>query len=575
MLARALAWLDDRSGYREAVRRMLDEKVPGGASFAYVFGSILTFLLGLQFATGIVLAFYYSPSVTDAWGSVAYLQDNVTLGWFVRGLHGYGASAIVIIAGLHLFQTALYGAYKRPRELNWIVGVLLLGVLLAFALTGYLLPWDQTGYWATKVATGIAGTSPVIGQELQAAVQGGNEYGNLTLTRFFAIHVFVLPALLIALLVLHIALFRRHGVTRHFWVNERDAALRVAPFWPDQLWKDMLAMAIVFTILLVLNVQSHGVPLGAPADPASNFDARPEWYFRPLFQALKYFSGPLEMVVALGLPVVVGGILLAMPFLDRGTSHHPRHRILYLVPLAVLGLLSVLLTVLSFVEDKNDPQLQERLVSAEKRGAAARALAKVHGVPAAGPLHIFTAAQTSVDRGRKLWNDECKSCHDGAERSAPEITRGYNSRAWIRAFLVDPSGDRFFGKTSITTMEPVKLTGKDLDAAVEAIYAESGAADVDASLAALGRERIEKGQPDVKDSAWDCNGCHPGFDYEKEAETGPNLARRGSRDMLAEFIGRSSHPRWFGKDSEMPDTYDELSRAERLDLADFLLSLRK
>jgi hypothetical protein len=141
--------------------------------------------------------------------------------------------------------------------------------------------------------------------------------------------------------------------------------------------------------------------------------------------------------------------------------------------------------------------------------------------------------------------------------------------------LLDPGGERFFGKTeNLSNMEAVKLTGRDLDAAVEVVYAESGAADFDPGLAKLGRERFEQGQPEVKDSAWDCNGCHPVLDYAKDASTGPNLAKRGTRDMLAEFIGRSSHPRWYGKDSEMPDTYDELSRAQRLDLADYLLSLR-
>src|SRR4030095_452851 len=135
------------------------------------------------------LAMYYSPSSTDAWASVAYIQDQVTMGWFIRALHSHGASAMVIVAGSHLLQTAIYGAYKKPREVNWIVGVLMLGLILVFALTGYLLPWDQKGYWATKVATGIMGSTPVIGSWLQQVVQGGNEYGNLTLTRFFALHV--------------------------------------------------------------------------------------------------------------------------------------------------------------------------------------------------------------------------------------------------------------------------------------------------------------------------------------------------------------------------------------------------
>src|SRR5262249_29505197 len=157
----------------------------------------------------------------------------------------------------------------------WI-GVLMFGLLLAFALTGYILPWDQTGYWATKVATGIAGSTPLLGEQIKQAVQGGNEYGNLTLTRFFAVHAFVLPAALVTLVVGHIALFRRHGQTPHWWLDDKELARRAQPFWPDQMFKDIVAMAAVFAALVAVDVHEHGARLDAPADPASNFDARPE-----------------------------------------------------------------------------------------------------------------------------------------------------------------------------------------------------------------------------------------------------------------------------------------------------------
>ena len=319
-MKRVLDWLDERSGYRQLLQQALNEEIPGGASFAYVFGSVLTFILVVQVVTGVFLAMYYSPSTTDAWASVAYIQDQVTMGWFVRGLHSYGASAMVIVSGFHLLQTAVYGAYKKPRELNWIVGVVLLGLILAFALTGYLLPWDQTGYWATKVATGIAGTSPVIGEQLQYAIQGGNEYGNLTLTRFFAIHVFLLPAAMILFVVVHVALFRKHGVTTRWGMSQEVVVRRTQPFWPNQLLKDMIAIAVVFAATVGMTVRTRGVELGAPADPASNFDARPEWYFRPLFQLLKYFEGPMEMVVSLGARLCSGELYYYFHFSTRGHS---------------------------------------------------------------------------------------------------------------------------------------------------------------------------------------------------------------------------------------------------------------
>ncbi|HLU67225.1 MAG TPA: cytochrome b N-terminal domain-containing protein [Kofleriaceae bacterium] len=556
-------WLEERTGYRGALRVALDEPVLGGASMAYVFGSVLAFLLLLQMVTGVLLATVYSPSATDAWASVAYIQDQVPLGWFVRGLHSHGASAMVIVAGLHMLQTALYGAYKRPRELNWVVGVLMLGLILAFALTGYLLPWDQTGYWATKVATGIAGTTPAIGEEVQALAQGGNEYGNLTLTRFYALHVLVLPATIGVLFVVHLVLFRRHGVTPHWWL-ERDALERRARrFWPDQMFRDMVAMAAAFAALVAVNIYTGGAPLDAPADPSTGFDARPEWYFRPLFQALKYFEGTAEHVVALGAPAIVGVLLFALPLIDRGASRCPLRR---WKPLALLGALAVAtgaLTVVSLVEDASDPQYQAALGRAEEQARRARTLALMNGVPPAGGPAVFTTEPHH--RARTIWAEACAGCHQGDALEGPEIGPGYNSRGWIRAFLLDPSGPRFFGPTEMRGMDPVDLRGGDLDAVVELIYAETGAEDADPALIARGRELFS--------GDGGCDSCHA-IDGEEEGGVGPNLGRRGSAEMLAEFIGRPDHPRWFGDDNEMPPFYDPYDRATRMELAELILSWR-
>ncbi len=563
-MKRALDWLDDRTGYRATLAHALDEPVPGGASYAYVWGSVLTFVLGLQAVTGVFLAMYYSPSATDAWASVAYIEDQVTMGWFVRGLHSYGASAMVILCGLHMLQTAVYGAYKKPREVNWILGVLMLGVVLAFALTGYLLPWDQTGYWATKVATGIAGITPVAGQQIQEVAQGGNEYGNLTITRFFAIHVFILPASLIGLVVLHIALFRRHGVTPRWGQSEQQLESRTQPFWPDQLFKDMVAVAAVFAVLVGINVYTHGVGLEAPADPASNFDARPEWYFRALFQALKYFEGPLEAVVALGLPVVVGGVLLGLPFLDRGDSRAPRDRLPFIGVLGAGFAVAVGLTAVSYLDDASDDALQERIAAAEEEAHLARELAVQNGVPAAGGTAVYTTVPHY--EAKQLWAEHCGACHDpGAEdRKGPIIAAGYNSRAWLAAFYREPSADQFFGVTSIDKMKPVKETGADFDALVEFVYAQSGADDVDQALAEKGETLFDDG---------DCSNCHS-HDWETEEELGPNLGRRGTAAMFAEFIADPDHARWFGDKNEMPGFADKLTADDIAALADYLVFLR-
>jgi ubiquinol-cytochrome c reductase cytochrome b subunit len=565
MLGKVMDWLDARTGIRRLTKHALDEPIAGGASLMYVMGSVLLFLLIVQFTTGLLLAFYYSPSATDAWASVAYIEDQVTLGWLIRGLHHHGASAIVIAAGLHLLQTAVYGAYKKPREVNWLIGVVLLGLLLAFALTGYLLPWDQTGYWATKVATGIAGSTPMIGDPLQQVTQGGNEYGNLTLTRFFALHVLVLPAVTIGLVAAHVALFRKHGVTPR-WSKTPAQLAKSQPFWPDQLFRDIAAMAVAFVALVAWTWLQGGARLDAPADPASQFDARPEWYFRPLFQLLKYFSGTMETVVALGMPVVIGGVLFGLPFFDRGPSRDPRKRI---VPLALIALGFVgagVLTVLSFRQDAQDPALIERQAKAEQRAALARSLAREHGVPAAGGTAVFTTAP--FYRARTLWAKHCAGCHDATadKRKGPVIGPGYNDRRWIREMLIEPSGDARFGRTKLAAtdaaMPPVERAGAELDALVELVYAETGAPDVDAAKVSAALPLFEE----------DCSGCHTRTAGEV-SESAPALHGRGTAEYLGALIAAPDAPRFFAVGNEMP-AIPELDAGDREALAAYLIWLR-
>ncbi|MEO1335819.1 MAG: cytochrome b N-terminal domain-containing protein, partial [Myxococcota bacterium] len=241
--------IDARIGHRRILEEALDEPIQGGASWAYVFGSATLILFLIQVGTGLVLAMYYSPSATDAWASVAYIEREVALGSVVRGLHHHAAGAMVVMAVLHMIQVALYGAYKAPKEANWLTGLALFGLVLGFALTGYLLPWDQTGYWATKVATSIAGTVPVLGPSIQVVLQGGNDYGSLTLTRFYALHVILLPLVVVGLIAVHISLFRKHGVTPH--PNKTEAQLRVIDrFFPKQVAMESVVILVMVLFLL-------------------------------------------------------------------------------------------------------------------------------------------------------------------------------------------------------------------------------------------------------------------------------------------------------------------------------------
>src|SRR5215475_10799053 len=348
-------WLDQRTGCRKLAHEALYENVPGGARWRYDWGSTLTFALAVQFITGIFLWMAYSPSSQTAWESVYYIQDEMRGGWLLRGLHHYMAQAMTILLVLHLMQVVIDGAYKAPREVNFWFGLILLQLVLALSLTGYLLPWDQKGFWATKVATNLVAIFPAIGPQLQKVIIGGSEYGHHTLTRFFALHAGVLPASITALLVGHIYLFRRHGLTAKLPKRRPDAA-----FWPDQVLKDSVAClavlaAVLFQIVKPYLFSSHsplGADLGAPADASENYSAaRPEWYFLFLFEFLKFFPGGTEIWGAIIIPGFIMFIIFLMPIVGRWNLGHR-----FNVGLSFALLAGVLfLTFLALTKDKRDP----------------------------------------------------------------------------------------------------------------------------------------------------------------------------------------------------------------------------
>jgi ubiquinol-cytochrome c reductase cytochrome b subunit len=537
-------WLDERLGHRALLKAFLDEPIPGGARWSYVFGSVLVFLLVVQAVTGVLLASFYAPSATDAWASVAYIQDQLPLGWFVRGVHSTGASAMVLVVCLHLVQVTLWGAYRRPRELNWWIGLVMMACLLGFALTGYLLPWDQKGYWATQVATSLLGATPLVGPWLRSVVQGGPEYGNLTLTHFYALHVLVLPAVVFTLTAVHIALFRKHGVTARW---NADTQI-VEPFWPGQLVRDFAAMTLTLGIVFFVVARGHGVELEAPADPASSYDARPEWYFYPLFQLLKYFPGRWEIVGAVGAPLVAGGLLFLLPFYDRAATTRPTTRKLAIGSVVLVLFGAVALGAQGYVQDRRNVEYQKFRARAEKANERALQLAKL-GVPPDGNLEH----NDPLARGRKLYQERCIGCHlyqGEGEQRAPDLD-GWSSRAWLRDFLQAPEADRFFGKTKIRGMKPVKNTGAELDALVEWIYSQGGG-KFDAQLAQKGKEVYENSG---------CDQCH-----ESDGKTGsdgpPNLGGRASPPWVKDLLIDASDARFFDGKNQMTKFRGKLSDAD-------------
>jgi ubiquinol-cytochrome c reductase cytochrome b subunit len=574
-MSRALDWLDRRTGIRELWRHVADEPVPGGARWRYVFGSVLTYLFMQQVVLGILLASTYSPSATDAWASTAYLNDQVAGGWFLRGLHHHGSSAMVVVVVLHALQVIIAGAYRAPRELNYWTGLAMGGIVLAFALTGYLLPWDQKGYWATQVATGIVGSVP-FGEPLKVLLQGGAEYGNFTLTRFYALHVFVLPLGLGALLGLHLLLFRRHGVTPPVAVEAAHAREGKHPkdarFFPDQLFLDVVAMAITGAALVLLTFQTHGAELFAPAQPASSFLARPEWYFLFLFQLLKYFEGPLQIVATVIIPGAVAAYLVALPFVDRAPDRRVARRAPVLAGVAAILAGAVALTALAIVEDAANEHVAEAKAVALEEAERARALARAGVLPEGGDAVFHNDPAWAT---QQLFKEHCGNCHTIAKmgpgfagREGPELT-DYGSRAWIAGLVRDPNTPRYFGNTKHDDMEayPVaELSDADLTAVVEYVASvmDDPAMAVDATLAAKGKAVFEDDK--------DCSICHEVT--AGVSADGPNLRGHGTAAWVERVIRDSSAADLFGEAAQMPKFKDKLSDADIAALAAFVVGQR-
>ncbi len=565
---RFIDWLDERAGVRALWDSAANEPVPGGARLSYVFGSVLTYLFMQQVVLGIVLAMYYSPSSSDAWGSVAYIQDQVTAGWFIRGLHHHGSSAMVVVTLLHLLQVTLYGAYRRPRELNWLVGLGMAGLVLAFALTGYLLPWDQKGFWATQVATGIMGSVPG-GEPLRIFLQGGSQYGNFTLTRFYALHVFILPLSLLLLLVAHIGLFRKHGVTPPPALTDEQIRKRVDPFIPNQLFLDLLAITVTGGVIVALTFETHGAELFAPAQPASNFVARPEWYFLFLFQLLKYFEGPASIIATVILPGAVATYLVLLPWLDRAQSRDPRQRMPVLAGVGLVMAGVVALTAVARSEDGADEEFQEGLAAAHEEAEEARKWAR-EGVPPRGGDAVFE--NDPKFKQKALFEEHCGTCHTVDHKGGEEapVLTDYGSRAWLAALIRDPSADAYFGLTDHDLMEAYPesdLPAKQLEAVVEYLVSTMGEEidpPADTSLAAKGKA--------LWDDELECNTCHelePGVSGD-----GPNLRGHGTKAFVTAVIGNGQAETLFGEDAQMPEFKGKLTAEEISSLAAYVTGLR-
>ena len=323
MFSNIWLWLNDRWPFSTVIRLALDEEIPGGSRFAYTIGSSILTIFMLQAVTGILQLFYYVPTVDHAYDSVGFLRTQVPFGWLINGMHYWGANAMVILTVFHMTRVFIWGAYKRPREMTWLFGVVLLILVMGMSFTGGPLSWDQRAYWEAEVGTSIPGSIPLIGGALQQIIRGGAEMGQLTLSRLFIVHTALLPVGLLVLIIVHLIAFRQFGSVGPWDEKERSFS---GPFWPDQLFKDLLIGTLIILTVITLAVFLPK-PFNGQADPLdSSFIPKPEWNFLFLYQALKFFPGKLEPIGSMGVPQVLVLLLVLLPFVDRNPEKNPLKR---------------------------------------------------------------------------------------------------------------------------------------------------------------------------------------------------------------------------------------------------------
>jgi ubiquinol-cytochrome c reductase cytochrome b subunit len=429
-----LDWFQERLGTREQLTKFLYRRLPEGTTWWHTLGSATLVLILLQTLTGFFLAFYYVPSPEHAYDSLVYIQNEIPFGPFVRGLHYWGASLIVVVVFLHLLRVFFMGAYKYPRELSWVVGVALLLLIMLFGFTGYLLPWDQKAYWATVVGTHITGTAPLVGDYLWRILQGGAEVGARTLGRFYAAHVLILPAVLYAFVLVHLSMVIYQGIAptpkgglglirREEYARLYEESKGKGETFSEHLLRDGVVVFLLVLALVTMAV-AWKVPMEEVADPAStDYVPRPEWYFYFLFELLWLFPRKWIPVSTFYIPLAAVLLLFLLPFYDRTPGRSPFKR-----PLAS-GVATAAVAALAFLT---------------YQGATAPA------PPRAGAVIPKEAATLAPElaKGREVYEAQgCSACHvlrGTGTAAGPDLTRvgGKRDAEWLKRFLKDPAAVR-------------------------------------------------------------------------------------------------------------------------------------
>src|ERR1039457_3949275 len=316
-------WVEERTGLITFFSEFLHEEIPGGTRFSYTLGSACMFLLSIQIVTGIWQLFYYVPTVDYAYSSLNYLRLQVPFGWLIHGIHYWGGTLFTIIVGLHCLRVFIWGSYKKPREMVWLIGILLILITALFMFTGPVLPWDKNGYWAGQVGIGIAGSVPIVGPFTQMILQGANKMGQMALLRIYVLHVAILPAAICGFVMLHLIAFRKYGESGPW---DKEKRKKTGYFWPEQIFKDVLVSLLIFLLLVYLSA-FFPAPFSGLADPMDTLiTPKPAWNFLFLYQILKLLPGPLEPLGTAGVPLMIVLLFGSLPFADKSPEKNPFKR---------------------------------------------------------------------------------------------------------------------------------------------------------------------------------------------------------------------------------------------------------
>jgi cytochrome b6 len=350
------AWLEARIGLAGLKTLAKKKEVPVHRhTIWYYLGGMTLFLFIVQVSTGILLLFYYRPSAEEAYESVQFLMAEVEFGWLVRSIHSWAANLMIFTLFIHLFSVLLLKAYRRPREITWFSGVGLLGLALAFGFTGYLLPWNELAYFATRVGTEIVGAVPIVGEFLLRVARGGDDVTGATLTRFYAFHVAVFPLLTVVILGLHLFLVQKQGMSVPLDVDRGGGSKGAMPFVPNFLLRDLVGWLVALAALAALAAY-FPAHLGDKADPFAPAPAgiKPEWYFMFTFQTLKYLpahilgiEGEVVGIIGFGL---AGLFLLLIPLLDRRSARGEPSQLFTWIGIAMIVYI-IVLTYLGYAAD--------------------------------------------------------------------------------------------------------------------------------------------------------------------------------------------------------------------------------